>query len=278
MNLLKGYRRNRMLSDESVDETAFYEKIWNYILEDPLGMYLTYDKCKDTPGKSNEDCLIEVGRKICDEVGDKEICDGIELAARVAVDAIKPKEIEPDSPEAKEREKNKFINNARNVLLEFANIDCSALTTEQRNTLTTRLNEQEALFIQAGLQNEFALIVSGLKCDVNKEFRCNNEDEKIKMFMPAPVCSLKFTDSWGKPLLYGGGVGAATGIVFNKLVKGSVMNSVLAGLVAGGATTYFFHSKAKKAHDDASKPSLTAPLLKEPIINNDTTQAGNSAA
>jgi hypothetical protein len=129
----------------------------------------------------------------------------------------------------------------------YEHLDCSALDDEKKKDLTARLNKCQALFITAGMQQDFNDMIKNLeltKCDVKKEFGCTEKlpdtNIKITKFSPVPQCSPSYFKQWGVPVMVGGGVGVGLNMVANLPMTWSVIG----GGLAFGITKYFMHKSA----------------------------------
>lgn len=148
---------------------------------------LNFGICTAGGGKYG-DCAVKVGKEICEETGDTDLCDIVSKAELVNEAAKVAFDDDTKLPEPKVD-----ISTKLNSLVEdFSSIDCSAMTVAQKVDIVNRLNVLEAAFAKDGRQAEFDMIIQKLSCDVVEEFKCGGEDESVTQFAVDPVCKPKF--------------------------------------------------------------------------------------
>jgi len=81
---LLDYRCDGMLSDG--DEQNFIAKIYHHILDNPVKL-LNYGACTAFGGNHN-DCVVKLGKEICQDTNDAEICSLVSKA-EIVNDAAK---------------------------------------------------------------------------------------------------------------------------------------------------------------------------------------------
>jgi len=272
---VRNFRREGILNDSDTDESvadvenqSWYKIIADAVWDEPIkyggatALCVGFaDRSKGPNGeKKNEakivaDCGVALGEQICADTGSPDVCDAVKTGKTIA-SMIPTYEsgtgnsntntdtgVKVDSLEREREELDGLIGL-------FKRYDCSALTLEQRTDITDKLNELEPKFVSAGRKSEFDKIIGQMTCDVVKEFKCDNKDESVIKFVPNPICKPTFNQSWLKPVAIGGATGVGVGFAFNKIAKGPVTYSILAGIVAGGGVTYYLHSKVMKDYEE----------------------------
>ena len=243
---LLNYRCDGMLSD---GDSNFIEKIYDSILERPLKL-ANYGACVSLGG-SHPDCVLKLGKEICKETGDEEICDFVSKAEVVKDTAenlfnnnLLP--LEQPNTASNEVPQVDIALRLNSIVDDFKNYDCANMPDEKKVNLVNRLNELEPLFKTQNRQDEFNELIKKLNCDVIEEFKCNNELEKFEV---NPTCKPGFIKVWGKPLAIGSAAGVGVGFAFHKIAKGPATMSVLAGIIAGAGTTHYVKKKNEASAD-----------------------------
>jgi len=231
-----------MLSDNT--DTTIINKLYDYILEKPLK---AIELLACTGGNSNKtgDCVVKLGKEICRETGDAELCEMVEKAEIVNEASKVLIGNEPTvTPQID------ITTPLNNLVNEFANIDCSQLSEAQKTDLVNRLNALEMAFSEQGRRHEFNTMIKKLSCDVVAEFKCNDSQMAANYPLSAgdkfevnPHCKPKFLTVWKKPLAIGGVTGLGAGIIWHKIARGSITSAVLVGIFAGAGTTYYLKRK-----------------------------------
>ena len=230
---LLDYRNDGMLSD---GDLSVIEKIYGHILDNPKQL-LNYGFCT-SGGGSHSDCVIKLGKDICDASGDGDICDMVSKAAVLneTAETLLQNDLLPDIPNVPTIPQVDISTKLNSLLDDFKDVDCSQMSDEIKQELVNRLNNLETQFVEQGRQAEFKDIISKLSCDVVSEFKCNEIENK---FEAQPQCNKKLLRSWSKPIAIGGMTGVGVGLVFHKVLKGPATISVLAGTMACAGMTYY---------------------------------------
>jgi hypothetical protein len=232
---LLNYGYGGMLSDS---DTTILGELYDYILDNPLK---SIELLACTSKNPMSDCVVKLGKDLCKETGNTELCDMVQKAEIVneASKVLIKKEEEPTA-------QIDISTHLNNLVQEFGGIDCKNLTQSQKSELVKRLNSLEEMFISQNRKSEFNSMLNKLQCDVVEEFRCDDKDKSITKFEVAPNCKPKFLAVWGKPVAIGGATGVGVGFAWHKVFKGSTTSAVLLGLCSGGAMAYYMKKKNEK--------------------------------
>ena len=236
------YGYGGMLSDGSDN---VIEKLYEHILDHPQNL-LSYGSCL-SGGNSYNDCVVKVGKEICKDTGDADLC---ELVAKAELVNDTSKALANNEPFPKDNQA--IISSQKpdisllltDLITDFKDMDCSKMSDLEKEDLVNRLNELEQSFKLSGREAEFNLLIEKLKCDVVEEFKCGDIDVK---FETEPVCNPKFIKVWGKPILVGSATGVCVGFGWYHIANGPATHSILAGIIAGAGMTYYLKNRHRSA-------------------------------
>jgi len=240
---LLDYGYGGMLSD---GENSVFERVYDYILDNPTKL-LNYGACT-SGGDSYNDCVVKLGKEICRETNDSELCDLVRKAEVVndTAKALLSNDFLPDTTPPLPVPQVDISTKLNSLISDFKDIDCGKMSDADKNNLVHRLNNLELSFKTEGRESEFNFLIEKLKCDVVNEFKCGGEDANVVKFETNPRCKKSFVKVWSKPLMYGGATGVSVGFAWHNILKGPVTMSVLVGMIAGGGMTYYIKSRAEK--------------------------------
>ena len=248
---LLDYGYSGMLSDSG--SANVIDTLYNRLLDNPLRV-LDLLACTGNESDKIGDCVLKLGKDICNDTGDEEICDMVAKAdiindtaksllrsAELVVPDVLPLDSSvPVLPSVDNLAVPKvdIVSKLNNVIESFGSFDCSSMSAVQKQDLVDSLNRLESQFISAGKESEFNSLLNRFSCDVLDEFKCGVVDNEIT-FSVSPVCSRSFIQLWGKPLAIGGVSGLTAGVGFHKILKGPTSMSVLVGIVTGAGVSYY---------------------------------------
>ena len=251
---VREFRREGLLSDGDTDleNSGWYRVIYDAISEDPTKFAISGATCyamsniKDDV-KRTLDCTLKAGEQICKDTGSPDVCNAVKVG-RAIVDAL-PDGNTDTNTNTGVTAPDTLTTQLDVIVKSFGKLDCASMSENDRIKITNELNRLEPQFVEKGRKAEFDKILERMTCDVVKEFKCNNTDDSIKVFVPNPICKPCFKKAWLKPVAVGGATGVGVGFAFNKIAKGPVTYSIIAGLVAGGGVTYYLHNKVMKDYE-----------------------------